>query len=275
MHDSEAYSSVPDTTVDRDMVDVDLPAGDVQARAVELADAVAAILQAWVPRTPAGAPDDDYDDGTNGCGCGGEDDDGEPICNCADSCGCRSCTHHRHAETARCHLRVPQEGRPYAWCGQPSRFKIRPFCTHRDSVSRAPSEGDPAGQRNGCVRLGDSIQWHYATYACSTQHARELIEQDRQRRRGGPDDALSAERTFYEVDSFRYEPDRVDVPGPLSDLPSLLDLALYSARAAVRGKFAEDRRRLDRELDFVRRFIALSLRRLIEYQTPQRDEDDE
>jgi hypothetical protein len=89
----------------------------------EIAAAIETIMRGWVPTALAARLlPDDYDDGTNGCGC-----------------GCRNCEHFRQSEAARCQLVVPVDGHPYARCGQPTRYRIRPYCTHRGSVSRPSS----------------------------------------------------------------------------------------------------------------------------------------
>jgi hypothetical protein len=133
-------------------------------------------------------------------------------------CGCKQCVHGDHVRTRQCRLVVPRDGQPHAWCGQPTRYVITPYCVHRDGVIRVASDDDPAAG-DGTVRLGDSIQRHQATYACSTQHARALIAADQQCRTAYPaDSVLSAANTHYEIESFTYEPDELDVPGALHAL---------------------------------------------------------
>lgn len=202
----------------------------------DLAAAIDTIVRAWAPRRlPTGTGDNpDPWDGDN-CQCAGDDDNLEPLgCNCADNCTCGSCQHANHAETRRCRLVVPREGQPHAWCGRETEYQIRGFCVHRDGVHRMASDGDPMST-SGSVRLGDSIQKHAPMYACSTQHARELIEQDRQYRERFPaDSALAPSHTFYDVEPYTYRPDDTDVPGPLHPLESHLSSARYWTESAIR-----------------------------------------
>ena len=199
----------------------------------QLRAAVDVLTRAWFPKLPT--PTDDVDD-TNGCGCGGSryDDDGEPYdddepyCNCADGCCCRTCNHFARARAKVCYLHR---------CEQPTRYAITPWCVHRAGVTRSADADDPHAER-GLVRLGDNRQNHPRIMACSTHHARELIDADRQRRTAYPVDcALAAERTFYKVEQWTYEPDDVDVPGPLSTIPVWLDSARYRAGEAIKDRY--------------------------------------
>lgn len=203
----------------------------------QLRAAVDVLLRAWLPAAaPASVVDEDddpFDDETNGCGCAGEDEDGEPRgCNCGDGCGCVSCVHYQYAQTRFCELRVPAEGQPYARCGRPTELRIR-IGVHRGRRSRPPSDGDPAPvDKWGRVEVGDDIQAAGFRHTCSTQHARELIEQSRASRA-----AYDSDPTFYEVETFRYAPDRVDVPGPLHPLLDALTSGTYYAKAAIHAEF--------------------------------------
>lgn len=237
--------------------------------------AVGALAAAWTPPTVTAAGDDDGDDYGDGCSCGGETDEGDPICNCADNCGCSNCDHLRHLDTARCHLRVPREGQPYAWCGAPTRYRVRPYCVHRGGVIRGASDGDPAAE-NGDVKLGDSIQWHPATFACSTQHARAIIDADRGYRGRFPADSpLAVGNTFYEVESWTYEPDLMDVPGPLGYLPAITGSADYWAGETVKAAYAGNRRSLAWNLEALRRYVVAAARTVLAYdrEAAQRAED--
>lgn len=201
----------------------------------ELRAALAVFLRAWAPRSPAPADDVDEGDGpdeTNGCGCGGEDEAGDPICTCHGSCSCPRCDHDRYARAKRCSV---------SGCGQRTAYRIVAWCVHRDGVHRSSSPDDPAAAR-GMVTLGDSVQRHSPLYACTTQHARALIEQDRQTRvqheAGGVGDALTAARTYYEVELWDYQPDDIDVPGPLIPLAHDLESAARWVRRTIGVPYA-------------------------------------
>lgn len=180
--------------------------------AEEMRAALATLVAGWrlVPAdAPAGQEPDDDEDGPYA---EGED----PLS-----------VHARHVRTRRCYARG---------CYALSRYRVRPWCLHKDGVGRAADKGDPAVNDHGMVQLGDSIQWHSPVYACTTQHARELIEADQAARTGGPLDALSAARTHYQVDAWHYEPDSYDVPGALHPLLQELQSAARWVRYTIAAK---------------------------------------
>lgn len=230
----------------------------------KLRAAAAVLLRAWAPGPQPALADEDYDE-TNGCGCGGTYGDDEPVCNCGPGCVCHECRHRERATTRRCHLPTPRPDQPYAWCGAPTRYRIVAYCLHRDGVTRTADDGDPAAE-HGMVRLGDSIQRHPATYACSTQHARDLIELDRQRRStADPASPLSATSTYYEVEPFRYEPDDTDVPGPLHPLHRDLEAALYWAGRTIAATYDAGHGPADYSAEGMLRSVARAALGAVEY----------
>ncbi|WP_431935849.1 hypothetical protein [Micromonospora sp. RP3T] len=239
-----AATGEPYTEARRAVLAADAPA----PTPTDLHAAVTALLTAWAPNTRAPfdpAPGDD-----NGCRCGGHE------CNCAGGCGCPSCRHQEHRRTAHCQNPDPRPGEPFARCGALTAYRIRPFCIHLDGVTRTPSDGDPAAN-NGMVTLGDSIQHHTAMYACTTQHARHLIERDRHRRKVYPaDSALTADRTYYQVDAYTYEPDDIDVPGALHPLRESLEAAAYWTRGTIAAEYGIGRSPLHYNADGMLRYLA-------------------
>jgi len=187
----------------------------------EIRAAALTLMRAWAPSVIAErqrSTGDDYDPYYNGCGCAGEDEDGEPYCNCAGGCSCPWCAHTMHAEAARCGLVVPTSDQPYARCGRPTGYRIVPFHPTHDGISRPPSDGDDAVDEYGYVKLGDTNSYGMTRYACSTQHARAVIEADRAyRARFDSTSALSAANTFYEVERWRYRPDDIGLERKFGD----------------------------------------------------------
>lgn len=234
--------------------------------AAELRAAMEVFVRAWAPRStePAG-----YVEETGGCGCGGADDAGDPICNCHDSCGCPSCNHDRYARAKRCSVTD---------CGQRTAYRIVAWCVHRDGVYRYPSPNDPAAVDGMVTTLGDSIQRHTPAYACTTRHAQALIEQDRQTRMryetGGPGDALTAARTHYEVERWDYQPDEIDMPGPLIPLAHDLESAARWVRRGTGARYAKPSTDTRWTIEGAQQAIAMALEHLLDYLTPDQVNDD-
>jgi len=189
----------------------------------EMRAALDVFVRAWAPYTaPPAEPVDEQDDG---CDCGGEDDDGTPYCNCAGNCICPRCVHYWHARARVCSV---------GGCYQRTRYRVVPWCVHRDGTYRAASDGDPATGDNGYVHLGDSVQRQTPRYACTTQHAAEIVATDRRERIGfDADSLLSAPNTYYDIDRWDYEPDDIDVPGALHPLLADLESAARFTRRAI------------------------------------------
>lgn len=231
----------------------------------KLRAAVEVLLAAWAPQTlDADDQDDGYD--TNGCNCAGTDEHGNQRgCNCADGCGCPNCAHFRHTESRRCQLPAPRPDQPYARCGEPGQYRIRPYCVNRDSVTRLGSKGDTTAKRD-IVRLGDSISHHATTYACTTQHARDLIALDQQRRANTPGDSpLSAARTYYNVENHQYEPDDIDVPGPLHPTRRALESAAYWAGQTIAATYGTGHGTVDDAAEGMLLYTAWAALGAVEY----------
>ncbi len=137
---------------------------------------------------------------------------------------------------------------------------------HRDGVHRGADPDDPNVDDLGHVALGDSRQIHPPMTACGTAHARQLIDADRERRSAYPPDSqLAASNTYYQVDRWDYEPDDVDVPGPLHLLPGHLDSAHWWAKEAIKAVYREDLDRRDYDLNGVQRHLAWAGSTFVDY----------
>lgn len=152
---------------------------------------------------PAGQPEGDDD---NGCSCGGESD-GRPVCNCGDGCSCDNCNHYRHARARTCSL----DG-----CEGLSVYRLVPWQAdgvtqvHRGEIDPGPAVvgaeewivfGEQPSEIPGGIR-----------HACGKAHAVVLAENLR-----AFYDAFrwSRGKTRVRIESWTYEPDVVDLPGPL------------------------------------------------------------
>ncbi len=231
--------------------------------------AIDVIARAWAPALPRAVNPDAHRLLYEGCNCAGEDDDtGEPLgCNCAETCTCDSCEHQRHVTSGRCRARIARGDLLVVACGEPTRFRVRGYCVHRGGVLRTADPGDLLATPNGTVVLGDSIQWHEPTYACSTGHARLLMNADREyRAKFDPDSLLHVDHTFYEITPFRYQPDHLDVPGPLHTVVAQLRSAQWAALMVVESEFFPEKRvGHRRNVETLLRSVADALQLTAEY----------
>jgi hypothetical protein len=185
------------------------------------------------------------------------DESGEPYCNCAGGCGCTSCVHYDRARYKTCSVRE---------CGKPTQLKIVPWGLHRDGYSRAAEAGDPATNENGSVALGDSRQDHTLLTACGTIHARELITADQaDRGKYSTDSALSAGRTHYDVDTWTYEPDELDVPGAIHRAAHQLGSAQRWAKTTIQASYPLNARHRDFALEAAEQNLVWAAAALLEY----------
>lgn len=182
--------------------------------AAQMREALETLVRGWAPQVTAGG--DEADDETF--------DDELAYAQGEDPWS----VHARHQRTGRCGA---------AGCGLRTAYRVRPWCVHRNAVTRAADPGDPATV-NGMVTLGDSIQWQEPLYACSTTHARQLMLADAGRRGANPASPLAAVNTHYEVEAWEYVPDSFDVPGALHPLIEELKAAGFWALQTVKVKGA-------------------------------------
>jgi hypothetical protein len=168
----------------------------------EIAAAVKTLLKAWCPavlQSRLRLPDDVNDLGEgNDCNCAGEDEDGEELgCNCADSCSCEFCLHDRHDRMRTCMV-YP--------CGKPSRLEVIGWTVGRQI--HTAEDSDPA-KEDWYVHLGQKPHRTWSKTACGTIHARTLIDADTTWR--AESNLAGQEPTRYEVVSYRYPPDTIDL----------------------------------------------------------------
>ncbi|GLY08255.1 hypothetical protein [Actinoplanes sp. NBRC 101535] len=206
-----------------------------------------------------------------------DDPNAEP-CTGHGSCRCDSCLHTEHRETRKCRVVVPTDGQPYAWCAKPALWRVIPICIHSSGVIRQGSDGDPDADKFGSVTLGDNIQRDTWTqlYACSTQHARQLMNDTKQKRDRG-DWPGQGTGWFYEVEPYVYQPDVFDVSTPLHLIESHADSITYWAKAAARALFDGDRKQQQYATEAVLSHLASAVGRAaqIGQQPPaENDEDD-
>lgn len=221
----------------------------------DLSTATAALNAAWNP-PPAGrlADVDEHGFWDNGCGCGGTDDEGEPLCSCREGCGCVNCEHSDHVRARHC--AVPG-------CTDPSRVQIRAWSVshHQVQAKQLDPELTPETGGDEWVELDDTPSYGWSKPACSHRHARQLVDDDRasdwrQRAEASKD---PDRRLRYEIRPWRYEPDRLDVGELLANLRDTgRVVALATAELARAGYDPADPRVLpaDVSLDDARRAVA-------------------
>lgn len=249
-----------------------------QAGGVDLDKVARDLAAVWAQGKTVGPwPYDRWEDPNyNQCGCGGEDDyDGQLYCACGNGCSCPSCEHEKHRRAAKCQLAEPTPEQPYAWCAKPTRFRVVPVCIHRGGVYRQASDGDPEADETGSTYLGDSVQRDTWTslYACSTQHAREIIAERRARDGRRPEDSRSTE-WFYEVERYRYKPDEFDVQTPLHHVAEHARSAQYWAEEAIKALHDGNTDRARSETESTLNYLAWAVGRAVQIgQKPAEDEE--
>lgn len=176
--------------------------------------------------------DDHYDFWDDQCGCAGEDDWGRTICACRESCCCDRCEHDRHVATRRCAVLD---------CTAPSTVQVRAWSVshHRVQAHRIDPDLTPDTGGDEWVDVDDTPSYGWCRTACSQRHARQLVDDDRawawrQQAEAGKD---PDRRLRYEITSFRYEPDRMDLPEVLAELRALGDFLRYRTANLARAGY--------------------------------------
>lgn len=228
--------------------------------------AVDLLSEAWAPPGPMGridafgnlTPPTSID---RGCDCGGDAGPGtESVCAHTSHCYCAACVHNDHIQPAMC--AVPD-------CALPTRLQVTPWSVQPDSTAWK-STGNPYAD-DDLLMPGDRRKLHRPLFACGMVHARMLVSDDRRRHQVAvqPAKAVPVEETppgrYYEIDSWTYQPDQVDVPSPINQVPGHLEFAQTHAQRAMNALHANDHLQHTRWVHESQQSLAWALSNLTEH----------
>ena len=118
---------------------------------------------------------------------------------------------------------------------------------------------------------GDQRKEHRPFFACGIVHTGLLISDDRRQHPTAdqPEDAAVREKTelgrFYQIDSWQYEPDQVDVPDPINQVPGHLEFAQNYAQRAMNALHVGDHQQHERWIHDAQQSLAWALSNLADH----------
>ncbi|MFE6025572.1 hypothetical protein [Streptomyces niveus] len=223
-----------------------LPTPPSEPSQADIDAAVATLLRSWAPADTVivggtDDQDDDYDP-YDGCGCGGEDEDGTPVCNCGGGCSCVSCEAFAWQRSKIC---AAETGT--VRCTLPALYRVEFFrllpTTVRDIAPEAvcphdKSEACPCSPGDVYADGGERPQTHQYLSACSVPHAQLLVDRMRQLH---TEPADKPARLRWRIEAWTYQPHFTELPEPLAQLRDFVALAVSHLDGAVRA-WADPRR---------------------------------
>lgn len=237
--------------------------------------AVATLLRAWAPaagRTAASADDQDDDYYDDGCGCGGEDEGGTPVCTCGGGCSCVSCEAYAWQRSKVC---AADTGT--VRCTLPALYRVEFFrltpttiryttpgavCRHIEPCECAPGQV--------LVDAGEMPLTYQYLSACSVTHAQLLVDRMVQLQ---AEPADKPGRLRWRIETWTYQPHFTELPEPLHLLRDFVALAAGHVDGAVRA-WADPRRDAEGWLKEARGDLARAAHCAAQPLTDPGDEDD-